>query len=763
MLFHRTIQRSFNLLNVISGDFISKSEKRFNSFVFNLNTYFELYTLNEEKNVLKYIIRQPFFSKVRCICKGPRNNSKAIDTFYAVRAHDILRFQFSEEERIFIATEKIKLPSLCNSPDFIFYSSKNNTMFVSCCHGGMCGIQFNTCDDADGLSEAKNNYNVIFVEKNCNVVIQAFSINQDIVARMEHMKTLTLYNTKTFSKEMELSIAFDCVFPVGENALGLFWNSNEKKTQGIKFVNLKNEELSNYVFGQDMILKSPNFRWSSVPLENNSTLLSIDSNFVLIDNINFNVKIYTNSPSMMISKIFNIKFPIILLMNCSSVFIYNVQNQFPKTTFKKFIGTKKLVAFPGSFNNDKYFINRLITHNLNSLIFINWGHATSIRPYLNFQEQILGIFATPTFKHFAISFQSETKFYDLQKYKFDEIKSISSQNNGKAIGIEQSIQNGNLQTYFFTQNGIYDMETGKFLQKQITHVVTSDKYLICAYSGDQSTDFFVKSDVFDAKFSIKGCKLTAMAIAPPNYSVDGLDFLVISCINFMNKSLILIIPITNDEAKRSTIIEMNMFSKVYSLGFLKFLTSPTSDNKELNTKLIVGMINHLIIADIDTKNCTFNIIRFVTLGEGPIYFKIPTYINPKTLKQEYYYSLIAVCNKTWLINFGNFEKNENIFISQINMDTCNFVLYPFHQHGPQLPCSRFVASRDKQLYCGIYDLNNEINVTYYPDFEKTIKEPLAPIVGFHVFKRVDFNRNCFILLCRCNSISLISQKYRVKY
>jgi hypothetical protein len=124
-------------------------------------------------------------SKVSYICKGPQFDQ--FDTFFAARDHDVIHFQFSADDNLFISIAHFPLPSLLVNPTYLQYHEE--FLFVSASHGalGLFGTSPSTRD-------------ITHCSKPVDGVLTAFPLEGGArVGRFETQNALSVYSLQPFA------------------------------------------------------------------------------------------------------------------------------------------------------------------------------------------------------------------------------------------------------------------------------------------------------------------------------------------------------------------------------------------------------------------------------------------------------------------------------------------------------------------------------------------------------------------------------------
>jgi hypothetical protein len=147
----------------------------------NLGTSFEVRGMFPRPNSSP---RQPFWSKVDAICRGPDLDSYS--SFYALREFDVVQLCYDATEGLFTAGHRYVLPPLAVLSTFIDFSG--DIITCSAAHGGLCGFAAN---HSDGKS-------LLFEHKPVTCVLCAFRFSLDRIARIENGPSLSVYEVEPF-------------------------------------------------------------------------------------------------------------------------------------------------------------------------------------------------------------------------------------------------------------------------------------------------------------------------------------------------------------------------------------------------------------------------------------------------------------------------------------------------------------------------------------------------------------------------------------
>lgn len=197
-MLHQTIFRSFNVLGVIPGRYFPQPETY---YLFNLETAIEFFALRNQEEVnhptelISSRLFQPLFSKALDICIGPSYTSArpfnvSLDSFFILRETDVVQFQYSEADSLFVSINFINLPTYSITPNFGYYDVENDQLIISCYHGGLCTIDTSVPQ-----------WRITTAEKPCSFVLSAFPLDNYHFFRVEENSQLALYQRSPLKLE----------------------------------------------------------------------------------------------------------------------------------------------------------------------------------------------------------------------------------------------------------------------------------------------------------------------------------------------------------------------------------------------------------------------------------------------------------------------------------------------------------------------------------------------------------------------------------
>lgn len=622
-MFHKTLFRSLNIFNLVKGRFLPKEEQTL--YLFNLYTSFEIFSLNDHKKpiTLQSKHHQHLFSKAFYICIGP--NIDGIDTFFVIRDTDIIHFQYSETENIFISINHFELPNFCITPDYGYY--EDGQLIISCFHGGLCGFEIN-----------KSQSQLIFNFKPCTSVLQSFPVYKDCFCRIETGLNVVIYRTKPFEIEDKRNYEnnYDGIFysfPFGQDGI-IFCTKNSLKCQS---TNSDTDIIFPSEFPFDpIVFHTPIAPSDVLVLTQKGAILRLQSDLKLTlirnpENIN------------MIIKIFNLDGNNILLVNkCHDHIIFNINSKSTMPFLFSTIGLSnisiynpKLVSSESPMN----FAPQAFSYVDNELITFRQGMHLSLIHEIELPAKPTGLFSLQIENkdrqltdHIIISFENGSKLFEVVKEgksSFLKKSDLQFYEEGKTIDVATfCFSNNQMKIFQITANNAAPIP---FLDHKLTPNRYPEKTAFTAYTKRMNIRITEKNVLYFTSIMRKGgtgssdeklsysdeldFSATCLTISPPN--ADELsDYIVIGA-EYKEKSEFAVVfyNISSDELEREKIINEKFPFRVHSIKFID-----ATNEKPLG--ILVGLENgSLYVGELNFEKQEIVKKQILQLGISPCHIK----------------------------------------------------------------------------------------------------------------------------------------------
>lgn len=672
---HKTIRKPFNIIDIISGRFVSSIDKL--QYILNCHTYFELRYLAQNQKDIKFcrFSTQSFMSKVYSICTGPLSGE--VSTFFALRDNDLIQLFYSQEEGLFISKFRITLPHILISSNYIYFSDQ--ILIVSSARGSLGSFYLSS-----------SNHSLTFNEKTTNCVLTNFPMEgQSIIGRIEAGPTLCIYNRSPFSLRYKRDFSkakVTCAFGLPNNMVAVCLVGR------ILVINIEDENFKDIEISfpiKDPQKEQAEMRdfivYSSKVDDNSFMLLTAYGKVIFMHDLQLEIHYIEHD----FLRLFPLTPEFLLLTRKGQDHvIINIKQKTKVSKLSSCIGQTGL--FLGS--QIPYLAPHTYTSCDNLLLLGKQGiGVVSFQPPFDCGEPINGLFSFTVQDRFYIlvSFSNNSRLLELAENKLRYTQLFSFRENFPTIGVcHLFAKNGHQYLCQITSEGISthspDKEPSFKPLRRIINYASNKKQILLVHINKFITFFQVaeppqKTFEQQAEFEVPWT-VTAITLSPPDPGTQLSEYTAYGAIEATNSFSVQIQVLSSDASAREVILSEKMPSKVESIKFFD-----RKDSELSSSKIVIGLeTGAIIVAGIDQTRKLLDIKTLIHLGTGPCHL---SYLQLSQTSQ----GILALNSRPILITIVNGMPK----FCPLAMDTSDYAISIQNQ-------DLFVASSGSKL--GVYTL-----------------------------------------------------------
>lgn len=638
---HRTIRHPTHIIDILKGTFRTARTNKPNSqqYLVCFTARFEIFNLDMDQNnnnSIKYKFRkmymQNLFSKVYSVCLGPRGEE--FDSFFIAREKDVILFEFSKEEDLFIAKQIVNLNPICISPSNIF--NNGNTLVVSTCRGVISTYDI-----------TQHNYIETNTIKTTSVTPQSYLIDENTLCRIEYgtddpRSIFVKYQINPFKRLSQRVIPqkFFYSFPFLDGIVFVFQDR-------LKFMNDSNEMDLRYP--QDETLQTYEPVFASINMGHAGILMITKKTFrLMLLSYDCSVRILPHVIRPHVINLFALSNELFLIANKITQHTgYKIDSKDPIFYFQSVIGTKFLHV-----GNPRVIDKTTLVPQAVSLT----GHAISLTKHgpqyqVAFSQELeatpLGIYYTEYQNHklALISFATETKIIDISHpndcRQVDPSMEKLIHTDNQTVGVCTLFPNNpekRTLVFHFLKNYFYTIgQDNKRMSLPASEVIVACSYtskqFIFATNMKNVTMYAVNNvDQLDHDNFQTAIDVAAFSYSPP----EGNGYAPYIAIGYSKKKFVIMTSAT-DRTQRIDLTEKDTPEEIISMAWIK----------KDHLYLLLGLENGFLIS------CVFNEQeRIITktqcfsLGPGQIHL---TNLTPLRNPQYSAQCVFAYNTRSWII------------------------------------------------------------------------------------------------------------------